>query len=350
MYRTLIQLADGTEISSGSGKNMNVRKCTLTQCCNSGEELTIGSVCSACSELTLQVPDNTIRCNEAFTLFRVDDAGNTRQIGVFTPQKPQKAGDCLWKVTAYDNVSKLDVDLTQWLIDNIALLHDPRDFVGAVCNQCGVRFKETGFYYHDYHYIPCFEPNGPVTGRKLLQWVAEFCGYFCVADPEGNIRFKWYRDSTTIDLSGSGEAFRYKGKWKLYNEILPCDGVRIVFEKGTVQYPFREINNPYIIKDNPIFERLRESGWNSPAQLLVEKLEDLDAICSYGGGSSYLGACEVTISSGEDIEVGDIIIADKQLPEQDEHPNYIYMIVMTKKTTGQQCTLKCTGSYRRSTK
>ena len=350
MYRTLIRLSDGTEISSGSGKNMNVRKCTLTQCCNSGEELTIGSVCSACSELTLQVPDNTIRYNEAFTLFRVDDAGNTRQIGVFTPQKPQKSGDRLWKVTAYDNVSKLDVDLTQWLIDNIALLHDPRDFVNAVCNQCGVRFKYTGFNYNDYHYIPYFEPNGQVTGRKLLQWVAEFCGYFCVADPEGNICFKWYRDATTTDLTDTEKWFFYMGKRKFGNQILPCDGVRVIFEHGALQYPFREITNPYIIKDNPIFERLKENGWNYPAQRLAEKLEDLYAICSYGGGSSHLGACEVTIPAGEDIEVGDIIIADKQLPEQDEKPNYSYMIVMTKKTTGQQCTLKCTGSYRRSTK
>ena len=47
MRKNLIILLDGTEISSG------IRSCTYTESVNSGTELTLGSVCCACLELSV---------------------------------------------------------------------------------------------------------------------------------------------------------------------------------------------------------------------------------------------------------------------------------------------------------
>jgi hypothetical protein len=346
MLKTLIRLSDGREISSGVNESMNIRSCTITQCCNSGDDLTIGSVCAACVEMVVEAPDNTFRSDDVFTLYKVDDAGNRTQIGIFNVFAPEKKSDHLYKITAYDNVIKLDTDLSDWLLENIAFLSDPRSFVSEVCRQCGVVFSYKGFYFDDdIHRIPYFEPNGPVTGRKLLQWIGEMCGYFCIADAYGYICFKWY-SAARVDLSETDKWVRFQGGCKFNNHIMPCDGVRLIFGTDSRQFPFRTLNNPYIIKDNPILQCWKDSGWTAVAELLAKKFEELDELCTLGEG--YLAACEAAVQSTNEIEVGDIVIFDRQSPAEDGKPTpYISMLVMTKKTFGQRCVIKCTGSYRR---
>ena len=56
MLKNLIVLPDGTEISSGVGTVNAIQSVTLTQCVNSGEELTIGSACAAMLEATILTP------------------------------------------------------------------------------------------------------------------------------------------------------------------------------------------------------------------------------------------------------------------------------------------------------
>ena len=343
MLRTLIRLSDGTEISSGLSASMNIRSCTITQCCNSGEELTIGSVCAACVEMVVQASDNTFNSEDIFTLFKVDDAGNETQIGVFNVFAPEKKGEHLYKVTAYDNVIKLDVDLSEWLLENVAYLRDPRDFAYAVCRQCGVAFSDTGFNFHDIHYIPYFEPTGPVTGRKLLQWLGEMLGYFCVATPAGELEFRWYVDNINGVLSDTGSRFRIRGSYKFKNHILPIDSVRIIDSNGNYRSSTLDsIGNQYIIKENPILEgyaSVKHAGY-----ILQRLLNEKEIFECHGYGS--LAACEVSIPASLDVNVGDIIVVDEQDPGmQNTYKNC--MRVMTKIQKGQKDTLYCTGSYRR---
>lgn len=348
MLRTLIRLSDGTEISSGSDASMNIRSCTTTHCCNSGEELTIGSVCAACVEMVVQAPANAFKCEDTFTLFKIDGVGNETQIGVFNVQTPQKKGHQLWQVTAYDNVIKLDIDLTEWLQENVAYLNDPRYFVAAVCRQCGVTFSDTGFIYNeDAHKIPYFEPTGTITGRKLLQWVAQMLGYFCIADSDGNIRFAWYRDNTRVVLSQKGERYQLQGSYKRNNEILPVDGVQIMYSKASIcQTPANiALSNPYIIRDNPILDSKTMLEMFDIADVIFDRLSH-DRIVFECDGFGSLAACEVSTPTSLDVNVGDIIVVDEQDPgEQNTYKNC--MRVMTKIQKGQKDTLYCTGSYRR---
>ena len=353
MLRTLIRLSDGTEISSGLSASMNIRSCTITQCCNSGEELTIGSVCAACVEMVVQASDNTFNSEDIFTLFKVDDAGNETQIGVFNVFTLEKKGDQLYKVTAYDNVVKLDADLTDWFEGYIKQQpSDPVRFVDDVCRQCGVTIIQQP-QYSECHNISEFKAKAPVTGRKLIGWVAEMLGYFCTAGPYGDIAFGWYRDNTQVVLHGKGDRYRLQGSFKRKNRILPVDGVLIQYDKdqdgfnGSIcQTPaYVTLNNPYIIQNNPILDSKTMLEMFDIADTIMDRLS-ADRVIFECGGFGSLIACEVSIPASLDVNVGDIIVVIEQDPGmQNTYKNC--MRVMTKIQKGQKDTLYCTGSYRR---
>lgn len=351
MLRNLILLSDGTEISSGSDASMNIRSCTITQCVNSGDQLTIGSVCAACAEMVVEAPANTFRAGDTFTLYKVDDTGNRTQVGFFNVFEPEKKSDRLYKITAYDNVIKLDKDLTEWILDNVAQYSDPRSFIDAVCEQCGVVHPSTYPYYDiNIHYIPDFEPSGSVTGRKLMQWVGEMLGYFCIAMPNGELSFRWYRDNTTVILtSGTGNRFRLQGTYKWKNKILPISSVVIRKNDGRgAGYSISgDASNPYIIKDNPLLSTKDLSILYRVAVPIMRKL-DADREIFERSDTDCLVACEVSVPASLDINVGDIIVVDEQENEEDDvHVPRNYMRVMTKIQKGQKDTLRCAGSYRR---
>ena len=54
MLRTMIRLADGTELFSGPEQDNVIRSVKLTECVNSGKELTLGSACANMVEADLQ--------------------------------------------------------------------------------------------------------------------------------------------------------------------------------------------------------------------------------------------------------------------------------------------------------
>lgn len=352
MLRTLIRLSDGTEISSGSNADMNIRSCTITQCVNSGDDLTIGSVCAACVEMVVQAPPGIFKSGDVFTLFKVDDAGNRTQVGIFNVFEPEKKGDQLYKVTAYDNVFRLDIDLTQWLNDNFTSLpNDPNGFVDKVCFQCGVRLGRlpTCSYYHSIEVFPIKET---VTGRKLFRWVAEMLCCFCYADPNGFISFGWYRDNTQIVLTDQGKRRRLHGSFKHRGSISPVDGLLITHYSGdgftgsTCQTPAMiKLSNPYIIKDNPILGVKDMPTMFKIADHIWANLLDDQKIYECGG-YGQLVACEVSTPAVLDVNVGDIIVVAEQDPGW-ERTAKICMMVMTKIQKGQKDTLQCVGSYRR---
>lgn len=349
MLRTLIRLSDGREISSGSGTAMNIRSCTVTQCCNSGEELTIGSVCAACVEIVLQAPDNTLRAEDVFTLYKVDDTGASTQIGIFNVDTVQRKGDHLWKITAYDNIIKLDVDLAEWLTEYVAAIpQDPTRVIGDVCDRCGVRVGAYPDYHSTYHQISQFIPSGRVTGRKLLQWIAEILGYFCIADSEGYICFDWYRDNTKVVLSASGSRYRLQGTYRYKNEILPIDAVKAVLDNGIFgRSPAEHFpSNQYVIRNNPFLGNKSSMHLRGIAEIIMNRLA-ADSERFLDGGLGQLVACDVSTPATLDIRVGDIIIVDAQDPEDMQRSYKNYMRVMTKIQSGQKDTLQCVGSYRR---
>ena len=205
MYKTILALDDGTEISSGASTVNAIQSVTITQTVNSQTDLNIGSVCASSIDAKIITPGGnlSIAAGDEVTVYR-DNQDSRHKIGVFMMEKPTKSSANSYKVLAYDRIVKLDKDLSDWLNSLDAWPYSLKSFAGMVCEQCGLTFSSTDFPNADYQ-IPQFIGTG-ITGRKLMSWVGQIAARFIVADRDGKSKLDWYK-ANKKKISPNGENY-----------------------------------------------------------------------------------------------------------------------------------------------
>ena len=206
--KNLIILPDGTEIFSGINETTNIRSTYLKQCVNSETELTLGSVCASILECKIQTPGGALNvaAGTEITLYKVDDAGARHKVGLYTLEKPTRPSAHTYKITAYDRISWLDTDLTEWLTSLDGWPYTVFDFAHMVAGECGLVLKNTSLLNGGYQ-IRKFTGQG-ITGRKLMEWIGQICAKFCRATPDGEIEFAWYTRKYNIEIAPSASNHR----------------------------------------------------------------------------------------------------------------------------------------------
>ena len=92
----------------------------------------------------------------------------------------------------------------------------------GLAGHCGLTLRGD---FPDYS-VPAFTAIG-LTGRQLMQWIAQACGCFCAADPEGALELRWLRDRG-LDIGPSGDTFYYQGTLELSEyDCAPIDRLHI---------------------------------------------------------------------------------------------------------------------------
>lgn len=336
MLKTIIRLPDGTEISSGSNAVNAIQSVTLTECVNSGEDLTIGSTCANALEMTLITPGGVldIPAGTRVTVLKQDGNNAPVQVGVFNLEKPTRPSANRMKLTGYDRVAELDKDLTDWLHAlnkqeewNYTLT----EFASMVCSACGLTFKVADVPNAGFP-VPRFTRSA-VTGRQIMQWLGEICCRFCRADAEGNIEFAWYKPSGKT-ITPAGDLYYMQNSLSYENyKTAAVDAVQLRLTNSTdgVLWPVAVDGvNSYIIIDNAILNvRLTEDALPY-LQVIQEEL----ATVQYT-------PCKVSLPACLDIHAGHAVdIVDKNGVQ-------ITAYVMTKTQSGQKDTLECTGNQHR---
>ena len=326
MWKNLIILLDGTEISSG------IRSCTYTESVNSGTELTLGSVCCACLELSVLTPAGglTIGQGAEIAYYQVDDAGARTLIGQFTCEKPTRSTAGTYKVTAYDQISWTDRDLSPWLRGLTGWPYSLYAFAGMVCAQCGLELANTSLPNGSYQ-IQQFYADG-ITGRRLLQWIGEASAQFCRATPEGKIQFGWYQQREVLAI-GPGYYYWESLSYEDY-QVAAIDRVQIKQGEGDVGiiHPADAGggSNTYIIDSNLLLTTGSDTALRPIAQAIYNAIHAI-----------RYTPCKVAIMASLGVRAGDIA------PVTDANGNTITTYVMTRTTSGQRDTLESTGSARR---
>lgn len=336
MLRNLIVLPDGTELYSGSGVTNYLRSVTVSECVNSGTELTVGSVCANMLEATIISLDGSlaIAAGTEVTLYRVDNSGTRTKVGLFTAEKPTRSSANGWKLTAYDRVSLLDKDLTGWLASLDAWPYTLIDFAGMVCTQCGLILANESLPNSDF-LIWKFAASG-ITGRKLLSWVGEICAKFCRATPDGSIEFAWYNAvSCSIGPAASNGVKYYFSGGLSYEDyqVAPIEKVQIQFsddDVGVIWPNSADASNTYRITGNYLLLTDTAERLLPVAQEIFNVLKDV----IYTPG-------KVSLPSSQDIHAGDIVSVT------DANGKQVQMYIMSRKQSGQRDTLECTGSRSR---
>ena len=391
MLRTLIVLPDGTEISSGVGTKNAIQSITITECVNGAQELTLGSCCSNMIEAQLLTIGGGVSINagDEITVYREADDGTRFKVGLFTTEKPTRPSANTLKLTAYDRVSWLDLDLTQWVASLQGWPYELYDLATMVCEECGLYLKNEDIPNGEYS-VKAFSGEG-ITGRQLMQWIGQVAGRFCRATADGEIEFAWYEPLTThaigvrpisgsadiryengnliisavdlnveddgqgnvtlsggVEVSDDGEGnvvltISNKTETIMYyqNGLSFEDYTVAAIEKvqlrqneedvGTV-YPdgIEGAANTYIINGNPLLTASSGDDLATVAEALYEHLKNI----------SYT-PCKVSIPASMTIRAGHVVkITDRNGRE-------LTAYVMTKKQSGQRDAIECTGSPSR---
>lgn len=210
MFQDKFVLANGTALQS------NIVGVDWTTSSNSDSDIAPGSVCASAVEIEFWVNSDSalsVTQGTVLTYYKVYKADNDldieTKIGVFTCDKPEKTGSNKYKVTAYDNVSLLDVDVTEWL-NALTFPIAIKDFATALAAKCELELANEPRLNKDYQ-IQKFTGSG-VNARDLMKMVCSASGCFCNADANGKLLFDWYKKNDRVIISPkksiNGKSFR----------------------------------------------------------------------------------------------------------------------------------------------
>lgn len=253
---------DGTTVGAGKAGSA-ICDLRLTKSAFSGQEAAPGSVCAA--ELEAEFIDEGLSLTAGQELKLYD--GETL-LGTFFAQKPTTPAPGRRRVLAYDAVSKLDKDLSDWLLTLTDWPYRLEDFAQMVCTACGLTL--TGHMVNADYPVQPFQGRG-VTGRQLMQWVCQAGCRFCTALPDGRLQLDWIKESA-VTLAPQGERFYFEGMTHGDYSTAPVDAVQISLttQDVGVQYPERG-ENILTLRGNYLLTGCDETV----AQTILEALGDL---------------------------------------------------------------------------
>jgi hypothetical protein len=189
--------ADGTTELTG------IKSVTYTEKVNADVDLRPGCVASASIEVVAYGSQSDApAAGEALTYYQTGNDGVEHLIGIFyaEPSVPSKA---TYAFTAYDAVSKLDVDFSSWLNANQSNFPmTVYSIVSAACTVAGVTLGSASWPLST-QTVQAFYADG-LTCRQILQYAAEIGCRFVRCNASGQVVFDWYSVASNYRIYPSG--------------------------------------------------------------------------------------------------------------------------------------------------
>lgn len=365
MYKNILVLDDGTEVSAGTVGQNAILSLTTTETVSSTTDLCPGAACSNKLEITIWVePGNDLLITSGTRLihYREDAAGVRTLSGTYWAVKPTKQTKNTYKIYAYDAVSRLDGIQSAWLRsiqDNFPM--SLWAFAQAIAQQCGVSIANDSLPRSGDYQVQAFYADD-LTGRQLLSWVAQAACTFLRATPDGKVEFAWYAQNaetgifpdatehwTALNLSGQiftctdGSIWTYNQDTAAYRrdglsyeeyQTAPIDKVQLKQsddDVGAIYPPDATGTNALVIQGNLLLAPTSAASLSPIAQAIYETMR----------GISYTPLKASLFSDGRAFSPGDIITAT------DPWGNALKTYVMTVQQQGGQISVESTGNASR---
>lgn len=240
MFYNKFVLADGTVLYD------NIVSVSWTEQVNSdSDNITPGAVCANAIDIEFWIASDgslAIAQGSTLTYYKVDaDTGTEHQIGIYTCEKPEKDGGNKYKVTAYDNITKLDIDVADWL-NSLNFPITIESFANGLAAKCGLTFKNVPPINGDYP-VQAFTANSS-TGRDLMKMVAQATGCFIRAASNGELEYAWYvTNSELLIATNKAKSLRFhKTAYDKENKILRD---RQIVKLRTADVVYQPESTPY---------------------------------------------------------------------------------------------------------
>ena len=308
MLKNLIVKSDGTEIDSSL-----ILSCTLTQTLNSGQEFTIGSACTDEIEVEyLAQDDNLIAKGDVLTLYWVNDSGTKTKVGIYYCEKPNYQGlmreisgtSMVYKVVAYDTMSKLDADFSGWLHANqVQFPKTIWQLVQLACQRAGVTLASSSLPINGSYSVQAFYADD-LTCRQIISWAAEAAGCYAHMNADGKLQFLTYTDKrSTVKITpdGASNSTAYYADSLSYEDytVKAIEKVQIRQsdnDVGVIYPDSTTATNTYAVQGNLLLTTGTEANLKTVAQNLYNVLKSV----------TYT-PCKVSVPSSSGLACGQIV-------------------------------------------
>ena len=306
MYYSVLRLPNGTELKGGEAGS-TLKALTLHAAVNAGQEFTIASAFSDYIEAEIWAdPDGSLQitAGDALTYYRQDDAGNRTKVGVFYAEKPTRTKRNSYKITAYDNMSKLDADFSGWLHANQAQF--PKtiwQLVQLACQRAGVALASSSLPINGSYSVQAFYADD-LTCRQIISWAAEAAGCYAHMNADGKLQFLTYTDKRStakITPDGASNSTAYYADSLSYEDytVKAIEKVQIRqsdSDVGVIYPDSTTATNTYAVQGNLLLTTGTEANLKSVAQNLYNVLKNV----------TYT-PCKVSVPSSSGLACGQIV-------------------------------------------
>lgn len=301
--RTKILRGDGvTEIP-------NIKSCTFIEQVNADVDLRVGCVSSA--SISVEVfgeQADAPSVGEALTYYLVDENNNEEKIGIFYAQPTVETRNT-YTFTAYDAVSKLDVDFSEHLEsiqDDFPMT--VMDIVEEAATIAGVTLVSGLTFPLQDISVNAFYQQG-ITCRQIFSWASEIAGKFVKCNSDGEIIFDWYTTSSNVIApSDDNNAIYYKQDGLKYENYTTSVLDRVVVYQTNVDtivhvYPSGvTTGNTYDVSGNLLLIDASDATYTAVAQNIYNVIT---AIGVYKPFNVNLFPFNAPFRAGEKITVTD---------------------------------------------
>ena len=308
MLNYLLLKEDGSEIGSTI-----ILSCTLTTSVNSENEFTLGSACTDEIEVEyIAADEKLIAQGDKLTLYTVDDANTRTKAGVFYCEKPEYQGmmrevsgsNAVYKVVAYDTMSKLDADFSGWLHANQAQF--PKtiwQLVQLACQRAGVTLASSSLPINGSYSVQAFYADD-LTCRQIISWAAEAAGCYAHMNADGKLQFLTYTDKRSIAKitpDGASNSTAYYADSLSYEDytVKAIEKVQIRqsdSDVGVIYPDSTTATNTYAVQGNLLLTTGTEANLKSVVQNLYNVLKNV----------TYT-PCKVSVPSSSGLACGQIV-------------------------------------------
>ena len=306
MLQPILTLPSGTELRGGQAGSA-VENLTLHTAVNAGQEFAIGSAYSDYIEAEIWADPGgslQITAGDVLTYYRQDDAGNRTKVGVFYAEKPTRTKRNSYKVTAYDTMSKLDVDFSGWLHANQAQF--PKtiwQLVQLACQRAGVALASSSLPINGSYSVQAFYADD-LTCRQIISWAAEAAGCYAHMNADGKLQFLTYTDKrSTVKITpdGASNSTAYYADSLSYEDytVKAIEKVQIRqsdSDVGVIYPDSTTATNTYAVQGNLLLTTGTEANLKSVVQNLYNVLKNV----------TYT-PCKVSVPSSSGLACGQIV-------------------------------------------
>ena len=318
-----------TSLPEGSGNypNLLCENPTYTHCINSDENLEPGQAASAQLVFTVDYSGYSgtqISKNSVITYYTLQpcDNGVYRQMGIFRVDEITKNRN-KYTIVAYDNIIKFDRDVTSFLENSPATTL--YGLFTGLCTYCGVSYYNSSFHINTNMTVtPKDLIKTGISGRTVLQYIAQAVGCYAFARPNGTIHIAVYGntlDTPTIAVTDAD-----------YEDLdiaeLPCPRITSVAMNNQTEVVYGRGNSSAEVQIiyNPLFYTRDPSDIQQAVQNIYNQLNII---------KPYY-ACSFKMFDDKKINAGDLITVDGKR-----------VLVFSKTLSDSGCNISCTGATER---